>query len=148
MKNQFSLEIDKPCSENFNQFTPTSNGGFCGSCQKEVIDFSKMNPEEIMNYFKNRSDEDTCGKFNADQLKTYSEDNRLSKKYRFWSGLGLACLSLFSFNSMQAQTETVKENPQKTISNQQEKSITVKPGGNFSVECAIHPNMLLEVIMK
>ncbi len=28
------------------------------------------------------------------------------------------------------------------------KSIIVKPGGDFSVECAIHPNMLLEVIMK
>jgi len=29
-----------------------------------------------------------------------------------------------------------------------EKSITVKPGGDFSVECAIHPNMLLEVTVK
>jgi len=28
------------------------------------------------------------------------------------------------------------------------KSITVKPGENFSVECAIHPNMLLEVTVK
>jgi plastocyanin len=29
-----------------------------------------------------------------------------------------------------------------------EKSITVKPGGDFSVECAIHPNMLLEVTVQ
>ena len=28
------------------------------------------------------------------------------------------------------------------------KSITVKPGPSFSVECAIHPNMLLEVTVK
>jgi len=28
------------------------------------------------------------------------------------------------------------------------KTITVKPGGNFNVECAIHPNMLLEVTVK
>jgi plastocyanin len=26
-----------------------------------------------------------------------------------------------------------------------DKRITVRPGGNFSIECAIHPNMLLEV---
>ncbi len=30
----------------------------------------------------------------------------------------------------------------------EDKIITVKPGNNFSVECAIHPNMLLEVIIK
>ena len=29
-----------------------------------------------------------------------------------------------------------------------EKKITVKPGGDFSIECAIHPNMLLEVTVK
>jgi len=29
-----------------------------------------------------------------------------------------------------------------------EKTITIKPGDNFSVECAIHPNMLLEVTVK
>ena len=29
-----------------------------------------------------------------------------------------------------------------------EKVITVKPGGDFSIECAIHPNMLLEVTVK
>jgi len=30
----------------------------------------------------------------------------------------------------------------------EDKTITVKPGDDFSVECAIHPNMLLEVIVK
>ena len=29
-----------------------------------------------------------------------------------------------------------------------EKVITVKSGGDFSIECAIHPNMLLEVTVK
>ncbi len=29
-----------------------------------------------------------------------------------------------------------------------EKSVTIKPGGDFDVECAIHPNMLLEVHVK
>jgi len=30
----------------------------------------------------------------------------------------------------------------------EDKSIIIKPGDNFSVECAIHPNMLLEVIVE
>jgi plastocyanin len=29
-----------------------------------------------------------------------------------------------------------------------EKVVTIKPGGDFSIECAIHPNMLLEVTIK
>jgi len=28
------------------------------------------------------------------------------------------------------------------------KTVTVKPGSDFSIECAIHPNMLLEVTVK
>ena len=30
----------------------------------------------------------------------------------------------------------------------EDKSITIRSGNNFSVECAIHPNMLLEVTVK
>ena len=29
-----------------------------------------------------------------------------------------------------------------------EKTITINPGGDFSIECAIHPNMLLDVSVK
>ncbi|MDC9723149.1 MAG: carboxypeptidase-like regulatory domain-containing protein [Urechidicola sp.] len=144
MKNQINLEINTPCSENFNQFTPTLDGGFCGTCQKEVIDFSKKSPEEIMNYFKNYSNQDTCGKFNSSQLKTYSEKSSQRKKLRFLSGIGLAFLSLFTFNTMQAQTETVKPAPSKTITTQQEATIIVK--GTVSDDTTVLPgvSVLLE----
>lgn len=125
MKNQINLEINKPCSENFNLFKPTLDGGFCGSCQKEVIDFSKMNSQEIMNYFKNKSNQDICGKFNTNQLKTYTEKSQPKKRYSFWSGIGLACLSIFSFNTGYAQGEVIKKDSETTIKNQ-EKEINVK----------------------
>lgn len=125
MKNQFSLEINKPCSENFNKFKPTSDGGFCGSCQKEVIDFSKMNSQEIMSYFKNKSNQGVCGKFNSNQLKIHTDNSNSRKRYSFWSGIGLACLSIFSFSTSQAQTKVTKKVSGKIIKNQ-EKKITVK----------------------
>lgn len=125
MKNQFSLEINKPCLENFNQFKPTLDGGFCGSCQKEVIDFSKMNSQEVMSYFKNKNNQDVCGKFNSNQLKTYTDKSQSRKRYSFWSGIGLACLSIFSFNTSQAQTEVTKKPSETNIKNQG-KEITVK----------------------
>jgi len=125
MKNQFSLEISQPCSENFNQFKPTLKGGFCDSCKTEVIDFSKMNSEEITNYFKTRSSQDLCGRFNTNQLKTYAKTSNSRKKYGFWSGMALAFLSIFSFNTSQAQTEVSNKAPEKIIKDQ-EKKIKVK----------------------
>ena len=125
MKNQFSLEISQPCSENFNQFTPTLKGGFCDSCKTEVIDFSKMNSEEITNYFNNRSSKDLCGRFNTNQLKTYTENSNSRKKYSFWSGVALACLSIFSFNTAQAQTEIIGK-PLVNPTQNQEKKFKVK----------------------
>ena len=125
MKNQFSLEISKPCSENFNQFTPTLKGGFCSSCKTEVIDFSKMNPQEIANYFKERSKQDICGRFQSNQLKTYTDTTKTKKRVSFWSGIGLACLSIFSFSTIQAQTKVTNKLSETNIEKQQNK-ITVK----------------------
>lgn len=103
MKNQLSLDIKTPCSENFNEFKPTAKGGFCASCDKDVIDFTTMNSEEIISYFKNKSNKNTCGKFNNNQLKTYYSKPKQAKKLSFFGGIGLAFLTLFSFGKMQAQ---------------------------------------------
>ena len=48
MKQNFSISIKSPCQENFESFEPTQKGGFCDSCQKEVIDFTKMSSQEIL----------------------------------------------------------------------------------------------------
>ena len=127
MKNQFSLGIKTPCSENFNQFTPTNNGGFCGSCEKEVIDFTKMNAEDIITFFKNKSHKNTCGRFKNNQLKTYQNKPNKVKKASFLSSVGLACLALFSFGTTQAQENNNRANQSsKVITTQNEANITVK----------------------
>ncbi|WP_178987813.1 carboxypeptidase-like regulatory domain-containing protein [Winogradskyella schleiferi] len=108
MKNQFNLDIKTPCSENFNQFNPTSKGGFCGACEKEVIDFTKMNTEDIVAFFKNKSTQNTCGRFNSNQLKTYKVEAKTNKSISFLSGIGLACLAIFT--SFTAQAQEIKKN--------------------------------------
>lgn len=79
MKNQFSLEINRPCSEKFNQFATTELGGFCNSCEKEVIDFSKMTSQEVISYFKNNNTKNTCGQFKKQQLTTYPPKPQLKR---------------------------------------------------------------------
>ncbi len=48
--------------------TPQSPGKFCASCEKIVVDFSKMKDHEIKQYFISYWDQKTCGRFLATQL--------------------------------------------------------------------------------
>lgn len=72
MKKSVSLSIPRPCAEPWSNFTPTPGGGFCGSCQKTVIDFSRMSDQQILDYLRQKRGAHTCGRFRADQLKTYT----------------------------------------------------------------------------
>lgn len=106
MSHQIDISIKKPCSENFNNFLPTEKGGFCNACNKEVIDFTKMNDQEIINYF-NSTDKKTCASFRKDQLKIYSVPSQsiCNNKFNFWNKgiLSFSLVSLLSFNSGFAQ---------------------------------------------
>lgn len=131
MKNQFTLGINKPCSEDFNQFTPTNSGGFCGTCEKNVIDFTKMNSKEIINYFKNNDSKKTCGRLKKHQLKTYSETAYLNKKQSLIGGLALTIISLFIPNTANAQkckqpTEIVIQKNKKLKLKSHNNGVTIK----------------------
>jgi len=130
MKNQLNLNIKTPCSENFHQFSPTPKGGFCGSCEKEVIDFTKMNSQEIIAFFKNKDTKNTCGRFNDKQLKGYEQVPKKNQRLSFLSGIGLACLALFSSITAQAQDTKKaiepKENTSEINASKFDKNIIVK----------------------
>lgn len=70
MENQLKISIPSPCHENLSLMDNTENGKFCLSCQKEVIDFTKMTDEEIVLYFdkKKSGAAKVCGTFRADQV--------------------------------------------------------------------------------
>jgi hypothetical protein len=70
MKN-LSLSIPKPCSENWQNFTSTANGGFCSSCNKVVVDFTTMSDEAVIDFFS-KTQGHTCGRFRPGQLTTYT----------------------------------------------------------------------------
>ena len=68
-KKQLTLSIPTPCTEDWNNMTPDKNGKFCASCQKTVVDFSRMTDAEIFNYFDTFKWA-TCGRFTEKQLNT------------------------------------------------------------------------------
>jgi len=75
MKRTFTLSIPRPCAEKWESFAPTHNGGFCSTCSKTVIDFSQMTDDEILSFLANKP-QHACGRFNINQLKTYSHPQR------------------------------------------------------------------------
>lgn len=79
MKNTLQLSIPNPCHENWESFTPTTSGGFCRSCQKNVRDFTQMSDTELIAYFRNaatKQSESMCGRFRDNQLQTKFDINQ------------------------------------------------------------------------
>ncbi len=82
MKPTINISIPTPCHEKWEDFTPASGGRHCASCDKVVVDFSKMSDEDIVNYFKQRN-MGTCGRFREDQLRNYGLPP-IKKRPRGW----------------------------------------------------------------
>jgi hypothetical protein len=71
VKQHIDIKIESPCSERWESFEKrTANIGYCQSCQKEVINFTRMSDEEIRKYFLNANGR-VCGMLRLDQQKTY-----------------------------------------------------------------------------
>lgn len=65
---RLKLEIENPCSENWDQMMPDEKGRFCMSCTKQVIDFSKMTDQELIRFFKQNRKTEMCGQLSSSQL--------------------------------------------------------------------------------
>ncbi|WP_196888349.1 carboxypeptidase-like regulatory domain-containing protein [Aureivirga sp. CE67] len=133
--NNLKIRMANPCSEKFENFTATEKGGFCQSCQTEVIDFTNMSKEEIQDYFKDKLNQRICGRFKKEDLDySVSHIKKMeSKKYKFLGAASVIGFSLLSFlnpNSVYAQENTNKthqvENDKKNENTNQIKEYTVK----------------------
>ena len=83
----FKLIITSPCTKNWDAMLPTNDGRHCNSCKKDVIDFSRMNDEEVKNYFLQNKDTPTCGRFYSSQLdriKIHLPQNILYSDISHW----------------------------------------------------------------
>jgi len=68
MSKHIQLYIPEQCHENWNSMTMAEKGRFCGSCQKQVVDFTGMNDEQMVAFFRKATAGPVCGRFMQDQL--------------------------------------------------------------------------------
>ncbi|MFZ1264064.1 MAG: carboxypeptidase-like regulatory domain-containing protein [Chitinophagaceae bacterium] len=81
MSKKLQLTIPTPCHENWDGMTPVEKGKFCGSCQKQVVDFSNVSDRDIAQFFKKPTTGSVCGRFMTDQL---DRDIQIPKKRIPW----------------------------------------------------------------
>jgi hypothetical protein len=104
---KITLSIPEPCHEDWNRMTPSQQGRFCGSCQKDVIDFTAMTDDELFRFFATKKSTNVCGRTLAYQLNTPLAKPVEHKKRKFWYISYLTSLLLFfSKSETKAQTKT------------------------------------------
>ena len=125
------ISIKEPCHENWDNMTPTEKGRFCGVCELEVADFTKMNKKEITDYFVNSKTE-ICARIEEDKL-----DNERKPRIQM-RPIWVAAASMFVFSKiatpqivsgkMSVHPENSKDKTQYNIStlNEKHKSIQIE----------------------
>lgn len=71
MKN---INIPEPCSENWNEMTPSDKGAFCKKCAFDVYDFTNKSGDEIREVLTLNIGSRVCGHINKAQLEELNSD--------------------------------------------------------------------------
>ncbi|WP_316844434.1 carboxypeptidase-like regulatory domain-containing protein [Pedobacter psychrodurus] len=67
MAPSFKIQISNPCQEQWEGMQPHTDGKFCGSCQKSVVDFTHFSDRDLYDWFiKNQNN--SCGRLKPAQL--------------------------------------------------------------------------------
>ena len=85
MKNDLYIHIPQPCHEDWQKMTPETQGKFCSSCSKTVVDFSVMTDNDVLT-FLNKNKGNLCGHFATDQLQRPIIETQLQPKrsFKYW----------------------------------------------------------------
>ncbi|WP_405248138.1 carboxypeptidase-like regulatory domain-containing protein [Cellulophaga sp. Asnod2-G02] len=137
MKNSISVSVKKPCSEKFSTFSTTDKGGFCGSCEKEVIDFTTMSKSEILNYLCTATNS-TCGRFKTSQLNDLQMTNSNVSPFNFLTksigAMSFSLLSLCAISSVNAQDEALSTSVQTALVSNPEATTNTTQSNKYKVK--------------
>ncbi|CAM3877780.1 carboxypeptidase regulatory-like domain-containing protein [Mucilaginibacter galii] len=127
----------QPCHESWAGMSATENGRFCSSCSKNVIDFTSMTNQQIIDHLS-ASGNNTCGRIYTGQFAAVNAELSTPQlpKAGLWKRLMLA-LALFSFvQQVKAQAPVSKA---KTVQSQYDQ-ITV---GEVMVESPVNKSTVI-----
>jgi hypothetical protein len=124
-KPSYTLSIPQPCDERWDAMNPSEKGRFCGSCQKQVVDFSGFSDREVIQMIEQASGK-VCGRLHPQQLnrpmvlKPWAQ--RASVRFSgFFAGLML----LYSADAAFSQVKSIST---EVVSTQVENGKSVETG--------------------
>jgi hypothetical protein len=87
------ISIPQPCHENWQAMSPQGKGRHCKSCSKTVIDFTRMQDNEIVSYFN--SHKNICGRFTNYQMNRELDVNlhSISNRFSTYAACGILLLN-------------------------------------------------------
>lgn len=90
---ELSVSIKEPCHEDWSLMTPVSQGKHCKSCQKTVVDFTKMSKSGVADYLSSNK-ESLCGRFSRDQLNVNLLPAKKNRRYAKYAALLIGLVPL------------------------------------------------------
>lgn len=98
-----TVQIPRPCHEQWDTMQPTEKGWFCASCQKTVVDYTALSDRELIRRLSQASG-DICGRLRDDQLnRPLILLNQETTRWQQW--LGVLTMGLLSWQTAQAQSK-------------------------------------------
>lgn len=115
MSNYYSIKIPEPCHEGWDTMTPKDKGRFCASCNKTVVDFTKMDTYQIQDFLIKNKDKRICGHIKQEQLNSINikvplallQQNHNPYKTFFFAILITMGTSLFSCSSKNGKPQKI-----------------------------------------
>ncbi|MFT7050526.1 MAG: hypothetical protein ACJAZK_001122 [Psychroserpens sp.] len=105
MRTTLTINIPKPCHEDWNTMTPEKKGRHCSSCEKTVYDFTASTDEHLVKTFLDEGE--ICGRFKSTQLKRELVLSRNDKN----NYLSFVASTLFTFLSFGTQNIEAQGKP-------------------------------------
>jgi hypothetical protein len=96
-----NINIPDPCSQNWDAMTKAGDGKHCSKCNNIVYDFSQMNDDELLNFFKLQP-ATHCGRFHNTQLRRDILPAAVKKKIAFnrFNKIAAAIFAVLSFKAI------------------------------------------------
>ncbi len=115
------ISIPQSCHEDWHEMSQNVQGRFCNSCQKTVIDFTKLSNSEIIDILS--SSKNTCGRFNDSQLNTINNALALHQSFFSWKKLSLAAAFIGFIPFIKAEAKVKPEIFQRQVSQKEIKPL-------------------------
>lgn len=137
------LKIENSCSQKWNEMEGSSDGKFCLSCSKNVIDFTFLSDKEILKVLEQATGK-VCGRLNASQhnrlMVTHKSSRSFPVVYKLLTSLMLVPAPILLLASTKPKLEVVS----KVISKANERDLAVVHQDSITKQKAVFSGRVVD----